>query len=132
MTTIFAPLSLAERGLGYHLQRQQLLISNVANAQTPGFKPLELRFRALLDAASSMDRSHPRHLAQLGDTHLGASRQNEVYEDAVISPAPDGNSVSMERQMAKLAANSLRYRATSELINRRLALLRYAASDGRR
>lgn len=34
--------------------------------------------------------------------------------------------------MAKIAANSLRYRAAAEMLNRRMALMRYAASDGQR
>lgn len=135
MTSIFMPLRLAERGLGYHLRRHELLTSNVANMQTPGYRPLELRFRDVLDAASSVQRTDPRHLSDAAPAGTaaadGAISPDDVYDDGVVAPAPDGNAVSMERQMAKMAANSLRYRATSEMINRRLGLLRYAANDGR-
>lgn len=129
MSSIFAPLRLAERGLSYHLRRQELLTSNVANLQTPGFRPLELRFRELLDKASAMQCTDAKHLRESGASNTADT--DDIYQDAVVSPSPDGNAVSMERQMAKLAANSLRYRATTEMLNRRLALLRYAANDGR-
>ena len=128
MKTIFGALSLAERGLAYHLRRHQLLTSNVANAQTPGYRPNELRFREVLEAAGSMSRTNTQHIAAGAD---GAAATDEIYDDAVINPGPDGNAVSMERQLAKLAANSLRYRATTEVMSRRMALLRYAANDGR-
>jgi flagellar basal-body rod protein FlgB len=128
MTAIFGALSLAERGLGYHMRRHQLLVSNIANAKTPGYVPRELRFREALEAAGSLSRTHARHAGAAGA--LGAARE-DVYDDAAITPSPDGNAVSTERQLAKLSANSLRFRATSEMLSRRMALLRYAANDGR-
>jgi len=129
MNSIFGALSLAERGLGYHLRRHELLLSNVANAQTPGYRPHELQFREVLDGEGAMVRTNETHLQALPPKKDSADE--DVYEDVAISPAPDGNAVSMERQLAKLAANSLRFRATTELLNRRMALLRYAANDGR-
>ncbi len=128
MKGIFGALSLAERGIGYHLRRHQLLVSNLANARTPGYVPRELRFREALEAAGALSRTHAGHRAGAAGA---AATEADVYQDAVITPAPDGNAVSMERQLAKLSANSLRFRATSELVSRRMALLRYAANNGK-
>ncbi|MBK8720452.1 MAG: hypothetical protein IPN32_37955 [Deltaproteobacteria bacterium] len=46
-------------------------------------------------------------------------------------PDQDGNSVSLEAQVAHLDDNTLRYRSLAEVLSRRIGLLRYAATDGR-
>lgn len=128
MNGVFNTLSLAEKGLSYHLRRHQLLTSNVANASTPGYRPMELRFREVMEAQGELNTTDANHIS----SSEGVNTKEDVYVDQVVGASVDENSVSMERQLAKLSANSLRYRATTEMINRRLAILRYAASDGRR
>ena len=46
------------------------------------------------------------------------------------TPDQDGNSVSLEHQMARTVANQLRYSAISEMLSRKLGMLKYAARDG--
>ena len=50
--------------------------------------------------------------------------------DPAPNPSADGNAVDLEREMAKVAANRVRYGTSSELVSRRMALLRYTATDG--
>ena len=52
------------------------------------------------------------------------------FDDGGAMQSADGNAVSLERELAKIDANRTRYAATSELVTRRLAMLRYAAGDG--
>jgi flagellar basal body rod protein FlgB len=47
-----------------------------------------------------------------------------------VSGGLDGNSVSLEREMSKLAANDLRYDGAVKIVTGKLAMLRYAANDG--
>jgi flagellar basal-body rod protein FlgB len=112
-------------------QRQhELTASNIANADTPGYRARVMEFDGVLDRMFAGDaallRTDPRHLAGVGD-----AGQPTVTE---LEPAPwaaDGNSVVAEREAGRLAENALLFRGVSTGLSRRLALLRYAASDGR-
>ena len=128
MINIFSNLNSMERAIDYHVKRHALLATNVANAETPGFRPQDMSFDAALSKAKLLRTSHPRHMESVG----GSRYQMSLFEDPVDNPGNDGNAVSMEREMGKIVANSHRYRATVEMISRRMSLLKYAATDGRR
>ena len=130
MSGLFAPLRLTERALEYHLARHQVVASNLANAQTPGYRPNDLAFEDALEQAGGMVATHKRHIG--AKLEPGEQMVTRSYEDVGVAPGVNGNAVSVDRQMAKLAANSLRFRAAAEMISRRLGMMRYAASDGRR
>ena len=51
-------------------------------------------------------------------------------EEQVVSPGNDGNAVSLEREMSKVAANNIRYEGAVRIVRSQLGLLRYAANDG--
>ena len=120
---IFGSLSSLERVLDYHLKRHNVLSSNLSNAETPGYRPKDLRF--------SQTMSDAQHLVRTDPSHADPSMTGSIVEveEAPIS-GMDENGVSLELAMAKLAANRIRYEAGIELANRRLALLRYAATSG--
>jgi flagellar basal-body rod protein FlgB len=126
--TLFDSFSTLEQGLAYQLRRHELLTSNVANAQTPGFQPQDLRFTLALDRAQQLTRTHAAHLNVGG----GADAGHELFVDATVTPGNDGNGVSLERELAKMTANGIRFRALAEMVSRRLGLLHYAARDGQR
>ncbi|HJL20371.1 MAG TPA: flagellar basal body rod protein FlgB [Sandaracinaceae bacterium LLY-WYZ-13_1] len=132
VTQLFDGVSILHRALDYHLERHNVLASNVANVDTPGFRPLEL-VREDLPAESggtlplaATDRAHLR----AGRGELGPFRLEEA-EERVVNPGNDGNAVSLEREMSKVAANQLRYDGAVRIVRSRLGLLRYAANDGR-
>jgi flagellar basal-body rod protein FlgB len=128
MSTIHSTVALLERSLDYHNKRHSVIASNIANVQTPGYRPRDVSFSDALSRAGRLTRTHGMHLPVSPDSPTGMP----VFDDAAVQPGIDGNAVSMERQMAKMTANSLRYRAIAELISRRIGMLRYAATDGRR
>ena len=99
----------------------------MANVETPGYRPQDVSFDTyLVKAGDSLQATHPEHMGVLGEM----STAMELFEDTSVAPGLNGNSVSMEREMAKIAANSIRYQAVAEMISRKLAGLKYAASDG--
>ena len=115
-----------ERVLDHGRARQAVLSSNVANVDTPNYRAQDLEKPSFDDQLSlAMTKTTPGHLD--GDA---ASRGPEVQADDDQAPRVDGNTVSLERQMAKLEQNRVRYGAASAIVSRRLALLRYAATDG--
>lgn len=94
-------LDLAEQRLAWADQRQAVLAQNIANANTPGFKPHDLRsFAATLDHASVVTpvRTQPNHLAGTA----GAKAPNEVV-DRTHTQSPDGNAVALDEQLVKVA-----------------------------
>jgi len=129
MADLFRSVELMHRALDFHLERHSVIASNVANVDTPGFRPQEL-LRA--DDASG---ASPRALATTDGAHFRVSGGElaglltESAEDTTVSGGLDGNSVSLEREMSKLAANDLRYDGAVKIISGKLATLRYAAND---
>ncbi len=130
MTALFQGVSRLSRALDYHLERQNVLASNVANVDTPGFRPLELIRE---QAPASDSNALPLRTTDAG--HIGvrgelAPFRLEVAEERVVNPGNDGNAVSLEREMSKVAANQLRYEGAIRIVRSQLGLLRYAANDG--
>lgn len=125
---LFDSIARLERLLDFHLERHAVLAANVANVETPGFVAKDLRFRdALAAAESGLGATHPAHFGSAAGPAGGAT---EIVDD----PAPEAGDrgATIEREMAKVSANAVRYEMAAELVRRRLALVRYAASDGER
>lgn len=124
---IYGEYRALERALSFHRDRHELLTANIANANTPGYRPLDLRFSRVLDGAVGMRATNSKHLGSNPED----GQQRELFDDSSVAPSLDGNTVSLERQMSKLMANNIRFSATTTLLSRRLGMLRYAAKDGR-
>lgn len=123
---LFALLSRRAAWLG---ARQTVLAQNIANADTPGFRPTDLVPFAQALAASG-PRS-PSSLARTAPMHLPgayAPRPDEVRGRRVGSweVAPSGNAVVLEEQMEKLARTQLDHQLATSLYGRHLAMLRTA------
>ena len=117
------------RSLDYHSNRHNVLASNIANTNTPGFRPKEL----LRVEAEDLKTTLP--LARTEHEHLNAGGFGDVHGMTVVPDESnigglDGNNVSLEREMSKLAANDLRFQTAAKIVTRHLGMLRYAASDG--
>ncbi len=112
-----------------------LISSNIANADTPEFHAKKMDFedalsRALdLDGMRSMTTSNESHFS-VGGGSL-ANTKPDIYENPEGAVSQDGNTVDLEKEMAGLAENTIMYRAALQLINKKLAALKYAAGDGR-
>ena len=116
------------RSLDYHAERHNVLSSNIANANTPGFRPEEL-LRKEEDAFGgtlALMRTEKVHFQAAG---VPAIHETVISPDESRTGGLDGNTVALEREMSKLQANDLRYQGASKLVTRHLAMLKYAASD---
>src|SRR5690606_1644532 len=103
-------------------QRQQVLASNIANADTPGYVARDFDFAQALKAVqggastatqASVARTDARHLG------LGPAdpRQAQVAYTVQTQPSQDGNSVDLDRERANFVDNSIRYESTLRFIN---------------
>ena len=109
-----------QRAMDLRQVQHILSAANLANADTPGYHAREVPFADLLSNAVDA--------AENGEA---PSTADDVREIDPVSWALDGNSVSPEAEAVKLTENSLMYNALSTGMSRHLALLRFAASNGK-
>ena len=117
--TPLAELDRLARHISYQSHRQEMIAANLANLDTPGYRSKDLLFHERFTQA----------LGPNGPDQTVAHGEEEVVRDDE-TPDEDGNSVALERQMARSTANTIRYGALTELVTRKIAMLRYAANDG--
>ncbi len=109
----------------WHQQRQQVLSQNVANADTPNYRPLDLadpKFQLGAPGVGPLQlaRTDPQHLAGFTDAGNFPNNPNQYQ----VRPA--GNAVNLEDEMMKVAANQMDYQAATQLYSRSMGLLRTA------
>jgi len=133
-----ATLSTLERSLDVRLARQAVLAGNVANADTPGFKPRDLDFAAAMAAAAPGAGARPtvEGAPRAGDLALSArgalapaAPDEFIGEVAGAAPGIDGNAVDLDRTLVAVSENALQYGASAKAASKKLAILRYVA-DG--
>ena len=130
VSDLFATIAPYQRALDFHLERHNLLASNVAHVDTPGYKPKDMErtdavseFGAILETA--LERPNERHIPVTG----AGGPEGRVFQDLSAGGGADGNFVSLDREAAKLAANQLRYDIVSVLVSSELQGLMSAAGD---
>jgi flagellar basal-body rod protein FlgB len=120
------------RVLDLRSAQHALTASNLANADTPGFKAKFIPFNHVLGEAMGssesmpMSRSHPLHL-RASETDAG---QVDIEEIEAPPWSLDGNSVTPERESMRMAENAILYDALTRGLNKRLMILKYSASNG--
>lgn len=125
-----------EESLNHRLAKQKVTASNISNSATPGFRALGYEFESQLQAAVGTDDNLP--LRTSSGRHIktpGMGADGELKPDLIVKPTEsvgnDGNTVDVDQEMSELAANQIIYKATVELLNRRLAMMRYGINGGR-
>jgi flagellar basal-body rod protein FlgB len=110
--------------------RQQLLASNIANADTPGYKARDIDFRKTLQeklgggAAATAGVALARTAAAHLDGRDGAAgAPGPVLYRGAVQPSLDGNTVDMDVERAHFAQNAVHYEANLMMINSQLKSL---------
>ena len=116
--------------------RQNVINANIANAETPGYRAKKMDFEAALASAidrEDMGKMHIEHKDHflMGQGAIGRVRA-DVYDNPEINYSNDGNTVDLEKEMAKQVETSVLYNASIQLLNKKLAALKYAATEGER
>ncbi len=123
---------LAERRLAWSDQRQQVLAQNVANANTPGYQPRDLApfaqslMQASFAVASAPAQTEPGHMA-------GTISPNAAMLDTSRRPdarAPDGNAVSLQDELTKVAETDNLHEFTLNLYHTYLGMFSTALGKG--
>jgi len=119
-------LSMLRTRMHWHQERQRLLAENVANSDTPGFRPRDLAPLKLEGrSAVTLARTQVAHVGALSSGSPGGAAAFRAVARGHEVP-PTGNAVNLEDQMLKVAANQMDHQAASALYARSLALLKTA------
>ena len=127
--TMTNALDFHAKALVLRAERQRVIASNIANADTPGYAGRDINFKDAMAAATgssantlpltsnspSRSATHANHIAlQATTASMGSSALAYTTQ---TQPAMDGNSVDMDRERANFVDNSVRYEATLRFIN---------------
>ncbi|HYD18094.1 MAG TPA: hypothetical protein VEF76_06425 [Patescibacteria group bacterium] len=129
--------------MDWHEERQKLIAQNVANADSPGYRPMDLKeidFKQILGSSASalsmsaagtggggamgMAVTSANHMTPGGGTigqNLPSAKQKDTYE-----VAPGGNSVVLEEQLLKMNENYTDHAFVSNLYQKNIAMLKMA------
>ncbi|MEY2690148.1 MAG: hypothetical protein RL375_4348 [Pseudomonadota bacterium] len=112
-------LDFQAQALTLRAERQRLIASNIANADTPGYQARDMDFATALRQASG--ELKPAGLATSAAGHLspdrGATADAQLRYAAPAMTNLDRNTVDMDRERASFADNSVKYEATLRFIN---------------
>ncbi|MGN2242648.1 flagellar basal body rod protein FlgB [Frateuria sp. GZRR33] len=112
-------------------RRTEVLASNLANADTPGYLARDVDFRkALAAAGSSGDGSLPLAAPTAGQIDPVAQARDTLAYRVPTQPSMDGNTVDAQQEQAAFAANSVHYQASMAFITAQIRMLRTAITGG--
>ena len=129
MSEMFSGISTYQRMLNYHLNRHNVIASNIANIDTPGYVSKDLE--APKENKDDFGELLVRHKLDIKEQSFDEEEKSEIYDDPSAVPGNDGNTVDLDREMGKLAANTIKYQAIATIVNKKLGMLRYAANDAK-
>ena len=119
-------LAMLRTRMAWHQERQRVLPNNVANANTPNFKPRDLvppDIGRTAPPAGPLVRTDPMHLSAPG---AGGGSRFAAAARGRYQIHPTGNAVSLEDEMMKVAANQMDYQMVTTLYSRGLGLIKTA------
>lgn len=120
-------MSALKTRMHWHQTRQKLLAENVSNADTPRFKPHDLRAPDPAGGGGlSLAQTSPLHLGPTGGRGGFDPRDPKRFETT-----PSGNSVNLEDEMLKVAQNQADFQLAASLYSKGLGLMKIAIGKGR-
>jgi flagellar basal-body rod protein FlgB len=113
--------------LTYRSKRHQVILSNVTNIDTPGFKATDLTFRK--DLREAMSGAGKVQLAKTQDRHLGPEKKDNDPGNYEVRESEEA--VKMDTEMVNLSENHLMYNMTVEMLARKFRSLQTALKETR-
>lgn len=129
-------LDLATQALNLRSRRHELITSNIANADTPGYKAFDVLVEESLQKQTA--NSSGLQLKKTNSGHMPAARTTGpgIRPKIIQTPEPnnlrgDGNTVDMDHEMSNLAANQLLYRASAQIVAKKFQSLKSVINGGK-
>jgi flagellar basal-body rod protein FlgB len=128
-------VSVLEKVLDFRSQRHNVIISNIVNADTPGFRAFDIVMDEELDrlhdrssGGMQMAGTDPAHFSQGTEDNSGI-RTKYVEHRKMINKG-DRNTVDLDRSMSNLAENNLLYNALAQTIAKKFRMLKEVIGGG--
>lgn len=127
-------IDLAAKALDFRSRKHELILSNIANADTPNYKAFDLQVeKALAKLTPSnnqvqLRQTNPGHLPSGGVA--GNLRPEALQLSSQFTLRGDGNTVDMDREMAGLAANQIQFRAATQILVKKFQGLKNVIKGG--
>lgn len=122
MQMIDRVLGVSPQALTLRAQRFEMLSANLANADTPGYKAVDIDFRAAMTQARQLTRplahSHPDHIP------LSGSASPEPLYRVPVQQSLDGNTVETDQEHAAFMDNAIRYQASLNFLDARISSIK--------
>lgn len=123
-------MALHEQALKFRAHRNEVLSSNIANADTPNYKARDLDFASVLKSESGgsirLQQTSALHIQPADSMATGASLKYRLPSQ----PTLDGNTVESDVEQAAFAENAVQYRASLAFLDGQIRSLRYAIKGG--
>jgi flagellar basal-body rod protein FlgB len=127
-------LGFFQQSLDLRAQRQEVLSSNIANADTPNYKARDFDFRSALEGAMGSNMNLPAvSLALTSPRHIPAQGPAQPDVDLLyrnpFQASMDGNTVDMDGERVRFADNTLHYQSTSTVLSAKIKDMLMAISE---
>ncbi len=127
MIKVYKSFELVTKALDYRSIRQDMIASNIANVDTPFYRPKDIDFETMLREREREifyhNKSSKLKLAKSSPKHIDADNNFEVdkatvyYRDGHLA-RNDGNSVDLDVETSEMAKNSIMYNALINALNK--------------
>ena len=125
-------IHLLKKTLDLRSTKQQIIASNIANAETPGYAPARFEFEQELQQALQVkgtpQNTHPAHISIGGSDLRGVN--GTITREPDRRGIGDENGVSIDKEMMALAENQLMYETAAQLLKKKLSQLSYVIQGG--
>ncbi|KLD62105.1 flagellar basal body rod protein FlgB [Dyella japonica] len=111
-------------------RRSEVLASNLANADTPGYLARDVDFKKALASASGNGNTLAMTITQPGQINPQAQSAQQLAYRTPTQPSMDGNTVDTQVEQANFAANGVHYQASLSFITAQIHMLRTAITGG--
>jgi len=128
-------IELGAKVLDLHLKRQNVVMSNLANIETPNYKPLDLKWEKELQAALDLDargkmaRTSQEHMPVVFNPNTFGAEWEKQFRPHMVKGE---DSVDLDTEMAKLSKNTLMYNAMSTIIKKNFEGLNTIITEGKK
>ncbi len=126
-------MRLLQKVLDLREKNQEIIGSNIANAETPGYSAQSFSFEQQLQGALHGNTLRPV-LTQPKHMPFEPSGLEQVTGSVTITKDRTGigdeNSVSVDQEMVKLSQNEIMYEAAVTMLNKKLSMVKYSVNGG--
>ncbi|GAA0553575.1 flagellar basal-body rod protein FlgB [Rhizomicrobium palustre] len=126
-------MSMLKNRMSWLSKRQEVLAQNVASSDVPGYNARDLKPMNFEETLRSTQKNSSSGLMVTDPRHIALHRDNtafKVEEHRDVAAAPNGNSVSLESEMIKVADTQAQYQAATNIYAKAIGMMKTAIGRG--